>query len=133
MPKKKAVKKTTKKKKSYLEEYCDFVTSLGSEFTMKDFNSKLGTGGLGLAGEAGEVADIAKKVLFHGMEFTDEVKANIKKELGDVMWYVAFTARNVLEITLEEVIDANVAKLKDRYKGGKFSTKEFMDKERKKK
>lgn len=114
-----------------LEQYADFVTQLASKKSMRDFESKLGTGGLGLAGEAGEVADIAKKVLFHdGMEFTPEVREKLIKELGDVMWYVAFTCRNVLEMTLEEVIDRNVTKLMDRYKSGKFSADEFMAKER---
>lgn len=116
-----------------LEEYCDFVTQLASEHSMKDFNAKLGTGGLGLAGEAGEIADLAKKVLFHGMEWNDEVKAKVKKELGDVMWYAAFVARNVLCMSLEEVIEANVEKLNARYQTGKFTTEEFIAKENLKK
>ena len=116
-----------------LEEYCDFVASIASKDSMKDFESKLGTGALGLAGESGEVADMAKKVLFHGMEWNEETKKKVFKELGDVLWYVAFTARNVLEVSIEEIIDANVAKLQDRYKGGKFTTEEFMAKENAKK
>jgi NTP pyrophosphatase (non-canonical NTP hydrolase) len=90
--------------------------------------SKMGTGGLGLAGEAGEVADIVKKIIFHEMELTEEVRAKLLKECGDVMWYLAFTAR-ALGSSLQEVIDMNHEKLSARYKSGKFSHEEFMQKE----
>jgi NTP pyrophosphatase (non-canonical NTP hydrolase) len=111
-----------------LEEYCDFVESKASTQSTKDLQSALGTSGLGIAGEAGEIADLTKKVLFHGMEFTPEVKQKMIKELGDVLWYAAFMARVVLETPLEEVIQANVEKLNARYKSG-FTTEEFMAKE----
>lgn len=77
-----------------LEEYCDFVVSKASERSTRDFESAIGTSGLGIAGEAGEIADLTKKVLFHGMEFTEEVRQKMIKELGDVLWYSAFLARN---------------------------------------
>ena len=115
------------------EDYCDWVTALASEHSMKDFESKLGTAGLGLAAEGGEAADIAKKVLFHGMEWNDETKAKFIKEVGDSLWYAAFAIRNVLNMTVEEVVQANVDKLESRYKSGKFSTEEFMAKENAKK
>lgn len=111
------------------DEYCDFVTEMASEKSMVDFKAKLATGGLGLAGEGGETADIAKKVLFHGLEWDETTKNKLKKELGDIMWYVAFTARHVLGMSIEEIIEANVAKLNERYKGGKFSVEEFTVKE----
>ena len=63
------------------------------------------------------------------MEWNEESKKKILNELSDVMWYVAFTARNVLGVSIEEIIDANVEKLQDRYKTGKFTTEEFMVKE----
>lgn len=116
-----------------LESYADFVTQLASERSMRDFESKLGTGGLGLAGEAGEVADLTKKILFHGMEWNEDVRQKLKKEMGDVLWYAAFVIRNVLGMTFEEVLDANEQKLLERYKGGVFSTAEFMAKESQKK
>jgi NTP pyrophosphatase (non-canonical NTP hydrolase) len=111
-----------------LEEYCDFVTRKASAESLKDFPSRIGTGGLGLAGEAGEIADLSKKVLFHGMEWNEEVRNKFKKECGDVLWYLAFVARNVLNMSIEEIMDANVEKLNLRYKDG-FTTKEFMAKE----
>ena len=60
--------------------------------------------GLGLAGEAGEVADEIKKHL-------------LVKELGDVCWYAALAA-TVLDVTLEEVMQTNIDKLKARYPEG---------------
>lgn len=111
-----------------LEEYCDFVVSKASARSLRDFESAVGTSGLGIAGEAGEIADLTKKVLFHGMEWNEETRQKMIKELSDVMWYAAFLARVVLNVTIEEVIQANVDKLNARYKAG-FTTEEFLAKE----
>lgn len=111
------------------DEYSEFVTGLASEYSMKDFNSKLLTGGLGLAGEAGEVADLVKKVVFHGKEWNEDLRQKMILEVGDLGWYLAFICKNVLNVTLQDVIDANVKKLQDRYKTGKFTVKEFTEKE----
>lgn len=72
---------------------------------------------LGLAGEAGEVCDLLKKAWGHGHEL-DEQK--LKKELGDVLWYVAALGLQ-FGINLQDVAEANVAKLRARYPEG-FST-----------
>lgn len=69
---------------------------------------------LGLAGEAGECADIVKKYLHQGHPLDTE---KLMKELGDVAWYVALGA-TVLGVTLEEVLAANIEKLKARYPDG---------------
>lgn len=69
---------------------------------------------LGLAGEAGEVVDYLKKVHFHGHELDRQV---VKKELGDVMWYIANLA-NLYDLTLTEIMQANVDKLRERYPEG---------------
>lgn len=69
---------------------------------------------LGLAGEAGEVADYLKKVWYHGHDYDHET---LKKEIGDVLWYVAVLA-GCHGMTLDEVAAANVAKLKARYPEG---------------
>ena len=111
------------------DEYCDFVDSLASPKSMETFETRLATGALGLAGEAGEAADVAKKVLFHGMEFDEAAYKKLRNEVGDIMWYVAFVARNVLHCKIEDIIDANVEKLQARYPSSKFSTEDFMKKE----
>lgn len=66
---------------------------------------------LGLAGETGEVCDIIKKREFHGRDIPAE---DIKKELGDVMWYVANLC-NTFHFSIEDVIADNVQKLTKRY------------------
>ncbi len=74
----------------------------------------LAMGGLGIAGEAGEVADEIKKHLYHGKPLD---RAAMCAELGDVLWYVAFLA-NRLGYTLSEVAEMNDKKLQDRYPHG---------------
>ena len=70
--------------------------------------------GLGIAGEAGEVADYLKKVIHHQHPLDPEV---VKKELGDVLWYVQGIAERC-GLTLDEVARANIDKLKARYPEG---------------
>jgi NTP pyrophosphatase (non-canonical NTP hydrolase) len=69
---------------------------------------------LGLTGEAGEVADIIKKVLGHGHPLNRE---KIAEELGDVLWYVAVLA-NELDYSLSDIANRNIEKLKRRYPEG---------------
>jgi len=73
--------------------------------------------GLGVAGEAGEVADYIKKVLLHGHELD---KDKLVGELGDVLWYIALGA-STIGIELHEVDARNIEKLRKRYPNG-FST-----------
>lgn len=79
----------------------------------KDVGSLL-MGCLGLAGESGELLDLIKKVVFHGKAFDEE---HAKKELGDVLWYVAEIAHS-FGWSLDEIMQMNVDKLKARYPEG---------------
>ena len=69
---------------------------------------------LGLSGEVGEFNDTMKKIIFHEAEF-DEV--HLKKELGDIMWYVAMMCES-LGWKLEDILQMNVDKLRKRYPNG---------------
>ena len=73
---------------------------------------------LGLAGEAGELANKVKKIFRDkGGKIDEETKEALKLELGDILWYVAEIA-TVLNIPLEDVANANLQKLASRDKRG---------------
>jgi len=70
---------------------------------------------LGLAGEAGEVANIVKKIQRdHGGVINDEIREKLKDELGDVLWYISACA-DELGITLDQIAEHNVQKLAKRH------------------
>ncbi len=72
---------------------------------------------LGLAGEAGEVADIIKKAVFHQHGFDEATVSKLIKELGDVLWYVAALCTK-LSVPIETVMECNIIKLEQRYPAG---------------
>ena len=69
---------------------------------------------MGLCGEAGEAIDIVKKWMAQGHALD---RAHLVKELGDIAWYLA-EAATALDISLEEILQANIDKLKKRYPEG---------------
>lgn len=72
---------------------------------------------LGLAGEAGEVANVVKKIQRdHGGVMNDEIRTKLKDELGDVLWYISACA-DELDLTLTEIAKYNVEKLNKRHGG----------------
>lgn len=86
----------------------------------------LSLAGMGLAGEAGEVCDLAKKVVHHGRPLDDAMRTRLVEEAGDVLWYLAFLA-DTLGVTMEDMARANVAKLARRYPNG-FNTADSIAK-----
>jgi NTP pyrophosphatase (non-canonical NTP hydrolase) len=79
-----------------------------------DFDRTLMYTALGLNGESGEVAEMIKKAFFHGHDLD---RNKLKKELGDVLWYVAVMA-DALDMPLGEVAQHNIDKLARRYPEG---------------
>ena len=69
---------------------------------------------MGLCGESGEAIDIVKKWMAHGHELD---KDHLAKELGDIAWYLA-EAATALDVDLEDILQANIEKLKKRYPDG---------------
>ena len=69
---------------------------------------------MGLCGESGEAIDIVKKWMAHGHELEKE---HLAKELGDIAWYLA-EAATALDMDLEDILQANIDKLKRRYPEG---------------
>ena len=94
-----------------LEEYQQLAARTIGTRTQADQLSNMA---LGLAGEAGETADMLKKHLFHGKALDRD---EVVRELGDVLWYVAGMA-TAIGISLDEVARRNVDKLRRRYPDG---------------
>ena len=77
------------------------------------------TAALGLAAESGEFTEVVKKIILQGKPYNEENVFHMKRELGDVCWYIA-QACMALATTFDEIIEMNVDKLKARYPGGEF-------------
>ncbi|KKS53989.1 MAG: putative pyrophosphatase [Candidatus Magasanikbacteria bacterium GW2011_GWA2_42_32] len=75
---------------------------------------------LGLAGETGEVAEKVKKILRDKNGVVDEqTKESLKKELGDVLWYLSQLATE-FDLSLDDIADTNLKKLLSRLERGKI-------------
>ena len=87
------------------------MTTVNPEFSKRDalINSVMG-----LCGESGEAIDIVKKWMAQGHELDRE---HLIRELGDIAWYLA-EAATALDVSLEDVLQANIDKLKKRYPAG---------------
>lgn len=107
------VRNCTSKHSTNLQEYIERLTELDTKLNVSLFN----TGAVGLAGEAGEILEIMKKVNWQEKPFDDKVKAQLLSELGDVAFYFCMLCL-ALELDLSEIIDHNVEKLSARYPDG---------------
>ena len=80
---------------------------------------KLLTADAGLCAESGEFTEVVKKITFQGKPYNEENIFHMKRELGDILWYVA-QACMALDTGFDELMEMNVDKLKARYPGGEF-------------
>ena len=117
------------------ERYLDFVAGVTSEpstdlaallsrITDLDVECdadipRLLTAALGLTAESGEFTEVVKKIILQGKPYNEENVFHMKRELGDICWYIA-QACMALDTTFDEIIEMNVDKLKARYPGGEF-------------
>ena len=117
------------------EKYLEFVKGVTSDASLDwpvlaarmselevtaDCNvTQLLTAALGLTAESGEFTEVVKKIFLQGKPYTEENIFHMKRELGDICWYLA-QACMALDTTFDEVIEMNVDKLKARYPGGEF-------------
>tara|TARA_B100000925_G_scaffold120339_1_gene89409 strand:- start:22 stop:465 length:444 start_codon:yes stop_codon:yes gene_type:complete len=74
---------------------------------------------IGLAGEAGEVANKVKKLIRDNPDMTDDIKEKIGDEIGDVLWYCAVLADDLGQ-SLSDIANRNLLKLANRQKLGKL-------------
>ena len=142
---KKKIKEKTKKRRAKkdpneklqidLDKYTQFVDKTTSRHSQTTADHKeridelieagcnvarLDTAASGLTAEAGEFAEIVKKIKFQGKPYDDANKEHLQKELGDIMWYAA-QACLALGVRLDEVIYLNTLKLAARYPTGEFT------------
>jgi len=97
-----------------LKEYQDIAKK-----TSKKFDSEveeISTWGLGITGEAGDVASCIKKTYQHD----NDKKDGIRENLGDMFWYAAMIC-NFFNWDMSEVLKENIDKLEGRYVEGKFT------------
>ena len=101
-------------------DYAAFLTRTNSLELQEDCNvTQLLTAALGLTAESGEFTEVVKKIIFQGKPYNEENVFHMKRELGDICWYLA-QACMALDTTFDEVLEMNVDKLKARYPGGEF-------------
>ena len=117
------------------EKYLDFVSGVTSQpssdlptllsrITELDVTDdcdvpRLLTAALGLTAESGEFTEVVKKILLQGKPYTQENVFHMKRELGDIMWYLA-QACMALDTDFDELMAMNVEKLGARYPEGAF-------------
>ena len=82
-------------------------------------SERLLTASVGMCAEAGEFTEVVKKIVFQGKPVTEENLLHLKRELGDIMWYVMQACMG-LGTSLDEIIEMNVEKLSSRYPEGAF-------------
>ena len=103
------------------QKYVDFVKETTSAPSLDGANvTQMMTAAFGLSAEAGEFTEVVKKIVFQGKPYTEENIFHMKRELGDIMWYLA-QACMALDISIDEVIQMNFDKLSSRYPEGSFS------------
>ena len=92
-----------------LKEYCDWTENTCAKLENKNLDNFHMI--MGMATEVGELVDVFKKYMAYGKDI-DWV--NVKEEIGDLMFYIASFCR-INNLSLDEIIYTNVAKLETRY------------------
>ena len=80
---------------------------------------RLITAAFGLTAEAGEFTEIVKKIILQGKPYSLDNIYHMKRELGDIMWYMA-QACMALDTTFDEILEMNYEKLSARFPEGAF-------------
>ena len=125
----------TDKKVIDSDKYIEFVrqttspastnyADLMSRFTQLEVENdvdvpRLLTAALGMTAEAGEFTEVVKKIFLQGKPYTQDNIFHLKRELGDICWYIA-QACMALDTSFEEILHMNFDKLSARYPEGTF-------------
>ena len=118
--------------KKYIEFVCQTTSPASSDFAallarMTELEAsndadvpRLLTAALGMTAESGEFTEVVKKIVMQGKPYNEENVFHMKRELGDICWYIA-QACMALDTNFEEVLQMNYEKLSARYPEGTFS------------
>jgi len=116
--------------KKYIEFVCETTSKASSDFSsllsrlteleVGDADvPRLMTAAFGVSAEAGELAEIIKKIFLQGKPYNEENIIHMKKEAGDILWYMSQLCI-ALDTTFEELMEINYQKLSARYPEGTF-------------
>ena len=108
------------------KDYAQFVQNLKAPNKTSLESEQFLLAAVGLAGESGELLDEIKKVFWQGHPMDEDLINYVIGELGDILYYLQLGC-NAVGLSLNDIRDRNVAKLTKRYKGGKFTTKESIN------
>ena len=101
-------------------DYAQLLARLTELETSADADTpRLLTAAFGLSAEAGEFTEVVKKIFLQGKPYNEENVFHMKRELGDLCWYLA-QACMALDTNFEEVLQMNYEKLSARYPEGAF-------------
>ena len=102
-------------------DYANFMARLTQLEAENDADvPRLLTAALGMSAEAGEFTEVVKKIFLQGKSYNEENVFHLKRELGDICWYIA-QACMALDTNFNEILQMNYEKLSARYPEGTFS------------
>ena len=111
------VRQTTSPASSDFAQLLSRLTEL--EATADADVPRLLTAALGMSAEAGEFTEVVKKIFLQGKPYNEENAFHLKRELGDICWYLS-QAFMALDTNFEEILKMNYEKLSARYPEGAF-------------
>jgi NTP pyrophosphatase (non-canonical NTP hydrolase) len=111
------VRQTTSPASSDFAQLLSRLTEL--ETTVDADVPRLLTASLGMSAEAGEFTEVVKKIFLQGKSYNEENTFHLKRELGDICWYIA-QACMALDTDFDEILQMNYDKLSSRYPEGAF-------------
>lgn len=111
------VKQTTSPASSNTNTLIDRIKELEGDGAVV---SHLITAAFGMSAEAGEFTEVVKKIVLQGKPYNDDNVFHLRRELGDLTWYLA-QACIALDISFDEVLKMNYEKLSARYPEGTFN------------
>ena len=111
------VRQTTSPASSDFAQLLSRMTEL--EATQDADVPRLITAAFGMSAEAGEFTEVVKKIILQGKPYNEENAFHLKRELGDICWYLA-QACMALDTNFEEILQMNFEKLSARYPEGTF-------------